>query len=58
MEEIAYTVGIDVMEVKINNFSPITSGQLTDFWTTMQTFGEIADRRAACEVFNKVSNIF
>lgn len=57
MEHIAYTVGMDAMDVKINNLSSTTFPTFPQYWQTMQSWGDIASRKAACKTFNEV-NIF
>lgn len=54
IEHIAATVGLDAMEVKLKNTNASLYPKIPEFWTTMQSWGEIAERKKICENFNKV----
>lgn len=54
MEQIASTVGIDAMEVKLNNTDKNQHPRIPEFWTAMQTWASVETRKQACKTFNEV----
>lgn len=54
MEHIAYTVNMDAMQVRMNNLNATKYPKIVEFWSTMQSWGEIDKRIAECRSFNEV----
>lgn len=57
MEHIAYVVNTDAIKVKMNNLNTSKYPKITEFWSTMQMWGETDKRKAECKSFNEVRTV-